>query len=165
MKSSRLVLDGALYALVTSVYLMVIIALYPRLFLQDYPEAIQAQVPPKTSREKRLMLIAGVPFLIILFVGPLLSTLALNRRLGGQAPFVTLAVNAFGVAFAFNLIDWLVLDWLIFCTWTPRFMVIPGSQGNPAYQDYGYHARGFVIGTGISLITGLIVGGLVALLG
>lgn len=165
MESSRLVLDGALYALVASVYLMAIMAINPRFFLHDYPKPIQAQVPPKADRERRLSFLVGVPFLVILIAGPLLSTLALNRRLGGGAPFVTLALNAAGVAFAFNLVDWLVLDSLIFCTWTPRFVVIPGSEGNPAYRDYAFHARGFAVGTGFSLMVGLVIGGLVALLG
>ena len=32
---------------------------------------------------------------------------------------LTLFANAFGVSFAFNLVDWLLLDWLLFCLITP----------------------------------------------
>ena len=162
MDLTRTLLDGLLYSFVASAYLLLALAYNPRLFLQDYPPAIQERVPPKTDREKRQARIVGLPFLLILMAGPLLSTLALARHLGAQAGFYPLFLNAFGVAFTFNLVDWLILDWLIFCAWTPRFLVIPGTEGMAAYQDYGYHVRGLLIGSGISLLSGLLVGGLVA---
>ena len=164
MTIDRLLLEGAVYALVASLYLMLLLRINPRLFLQDYPQAIQDSVPPKTEAETRQARILGLPFVLLLFAGPLLSTLALDRRLGGTASFFTLSLNAFAIAFAFNLVDWLVLDWLIFCTWTPRFLVIPGTEGMAAYRDYAYHTRGFLIGTGFSLATALVVSGIVTLL-
>lgn len=162
MSLNRLLLDAGLYALLASIYLLLMLRLNPRLFLQDYPPAIQERVPPKTVQEKWLALLIGLPFLLLLMAGPWLSTLALDRRLGGQVSFLELFLNALGVAFAFNLADWLILDWAIFCAWTPRFLVIPGTEGMPAYKDYGYHFRGFVIGAGFSLIYALFVSGLIA---
>jgi hypothetical protein len=161
--TSRVLVEGALYALAASAYLMLLLRINPRLFLQDYPPAIQERVPPKTEGERRQSLILGLPFLLLLVAGPLLSTLALDRRLGGTAPFITLFLNAAAVAFAFNLVDWLVLDWLIFCTWTPRFLVVPGSEGMAAYRDYAYHTRGFLIGTAVSLAAALVLAGIVTL--
>jgi hypothetical protein len=164
MTIDRLLLEGAIYALVASLYLMLLLRINPRLFLQDYPQAIQDSVPPKTEAEKRQSLILGLPFILLVFAGPLLSTLALNQRLGGAASFLTLFLNAAAVAFAFNLVDWLVLDWLIFCTWTPRFLVVPGTEGMAAYRDYAYHTRGFLIGSGFTLAAALVVAGIVTLL-
>jgi hypothetical protein len=164
MDLGRLLLDGAIYALTASLYLLLMLRVNPRLFLQDYPQEIRESVPPKTEAEKRQALLLGIPFMLLLLAGPLLSTLALDRRLGGAAPFLTLFLNAAAVAFAFNLVDWLVLDWLIFCTWTPRFLVIPGTEGMAAYRDYAYHTRGFFIGTGFSLAAALGVAGIVTLL-
>jgi hypothetical protein len=48
--------------------------------------------------------------------------------------------------FVFNVVDWLILDWFMFCTLTPRLVVIPGSEGLAAYKDYGFHFRGFLHG-------------------
>lgn len=59
---------------------------------------------------------------------------------------------------------WLILDWLIFCTWTPRFLVIPGTEGAAAYRDYAYHTRGFLVGSGFTLAAALVVAGIVTLL-
>ena len=138
--------------------------LKPRIWLRDYPEDVQARVPPKTEQEKRLSLILGIPFLLLLVAVPLVSTLMLKAHHPESATLLALAANAFGVAFIFNVVDWLILDWLMFCTITPRFVVIPGSEGAAGYKDYGYHFRGFLIGTIFSVTSGLIVGLLVWLI-
>lgn len=155
-------IDGAILSLLASLYLMVLLFLNPRLFLQDYPAPIQAAVPSKTEREKRLSLILGLPFLLLLLIAPLLSTLAFVRGSEGGVPHLTAFLHAFGVVFSFNVVDWLLLDWVVFCTLTPQFLVIPGSEGMVAYKDYFYHFRAFLVGTVLSLGEGLVVAAVVS---
>jgi hypothetical protein len=128
----KMVVDGLLLALATSLFVLGILYFRPRLFLQDYPEDIQQAVPPKTKEEERLSWIVGFPMLVLML--------------------------AAGVVFCFNLVDWLVLDWLVFCTLTPSFLVIPGTEGLAGYKDYGFHFRGFLVGTALSSVGGLIIG-------
>jgi len=73
-------------------------------------------------------------------------------------------IHTFGVAFSFNLVDWIILDWLLFCTIQPKFMIIPGSEGMPGYKNYFIHFRGFLIGSVISLFGALIITSLVYLI-
>jgi hypothetical protein len=80
------------------------------------------------------------------------------------AGFADLWLYAFGISFVFNTWDWLVLDWLVFCTITPRAFVISGSEGNPAYKDYFFHFRGFLLGTAFSALLGAITAAAVLLL-
>jgi hypothetical protein len=103
-----------------------------------------------------------LPFILVLLAFPVYATFVFQARTGG-AGFLSLWLYAFGIAFAFNLWDWLVLDWLVFCTITPKQFVIPGSEGHPAYKDYFFHFRGFLIGTVFSAVMGLIAAGIVAL--
>ena len=159
----RIVLDGAILSLVASLLLIVSLRLNPRIWLQDYPEDIQNKVPPKTGQEKRLSLIFGLPFLVLLAAVPFVSTLALKRQDGGVS-FLQLFLNAFGVVFAFNLVDLLLLDWLMFCTITPRSVVIPGTEGMKGYKDYSYHFKASVIGTVLSIVAGLVIAGIVSFL-
>ena len=161
---SKILLDGALLSILASLSIISILGFNPRLFLQDYPDEIQAAVPPKTDLEKRQSLITGIPFLLILLAVPFISTLILKRQSGEMISFSPLFFNAFGVAFFFNLVDLLVLDWLMFCFITPGFLVIPGTEGMKAYKDYGYHFRAFLIGTVLSIAAGLIIAGLVVFL-
>jgi hypothetical protein len=160
---TKILLDGIILSVLASGTILAILRFNPRLFLQDYPAEIQNQVPPKTEKEKHQALLVGIPFLIILIAIPFLSTLSL-AKLGGEERFSFLFINAFGVAFLFNLVDCLVLDWLIFCLITPDFLVIPGTKGMQAYKDYRFHFRAFLIGTALSIIAGLGIAGIVLIL-
>jgi hypothetical protein len=70
---------------------------------------------------------------------------------------VEIFLSAAGVIFLFNLVDWLILDWLIVCTITPKFMVLPGTEGMAGYKNYGIHFRGFLIGTILACVIGLLI--------
>jgi hypothetical protein len=105
-----------------------------------------------------------VPFLLLLFAGPLISTLSLNHQSGGELTFLAPALHAFGIVFIFNLVDWLILDWLIFCTITPGFLIIPGTEGMAGYKDYDFHFRAFLSGTVLSTVAGCIIGALVMII-
>lgn len=162
MKINHTLLHGLALSIIASVYIIITLLINPRIWLQDYPQAIQDLIPPKDEKEKKLTLILGILFLILLLAFPLFSTILLKTH-NPDFSYLSLAFNAFGVAFAFNIIDWLILDWLMFCAITPKFIVIPGSEGASGYKDYWFHFRGFLIGTILSIIAGLIIGG-VALL-
>jgi hypothetical protein len=149
------------YVALATVFLLGLVLYNPRLMLQDYPPAIKAIVPPKTEQEKRLSTWLGLPFILVLLVFPVYATFVFQAKMG--TGFFSLWLYAFGIALAFNLWDWLVLDWLVFCTITPRQFVIPGSEGHPAYKDYFFHFRGFLIGTVFSAVLGVIAAGIVAI--
>lgn len=154
---SRIIQDGLLLSIISSFIIIISLFINPRTFLQDYPKDIQAKVPPKTPSEKRLSLLLGIPFLLALLFVPLISTLLLKQQNGETSTFIALFLNAFGIVFIFNLVDWLLLDWLMFCTITPKFLIIPGTEGMPGYKEYGFHFCGFLIGTVLSLVFALII--------
>lgn len=160
----KIVLDGAILSVVASLILISSLRFNPRLFLQDYPDDIQSKVPPKTEKENQQSLVVGIPFLIVLVAIPFILTLTLKHQSGEDVSFLQLFLNAFGVAFIFNLVDLLFLDWLMFCTITPKFVVITGTEGMEGYKDYSYHFRGFIIGTFLSVVAGLVVAGIVSFL-
>jgi len=65
---------------------------------------------------------------------------------------------------SFNIVDLFIIDWLVFCTITPNFIVIPGSEGNPAYKDYRFHFIGFLKGCIFSTLGSLLYAGLLELI-
>lgn len=158
----KIIIDGGILSVVASIWLIFTMKVNARIYLQDYPPKIQEQVPRKTNLEKQLTYIFGIPFILILLFGSSLSTFALTEQ--GDVQFLVLWLNAAGVFFVFNLIDWLILDWLIFCTLTPNFLVIPGSEGMAEYKNYGYHFRAFLRGNIFSILGGLIIAGLIFIL-
>ncbi len=159
---TKILIDGAILSLIESFWLILALRVNPRIFLHDYPVKIQQKVPPKTRAEKSLLYLFGIPFMLLMLLWPFFSTLSLQEQ--GYASFWVLWLNAAGVVIVFNMVDWLVLDWFIFCTLTPRFLVIPGSEGMVEYKDYGFHFRGFLHGTVYSILGGLIIAWIVSIL-
>ncbi len=126
----------------------------PRLMLRSYPKDVQAAVPPQTDQEKRQTLYWGIPFWLCLLGFPLAAALSIKAAQGNA---VEIFLSAAGVIFLFNLVDWLILDWLIVCTITPKFMMLPGTEGMAGYKNYGMHFRGFLIGTILACVIGLLI--------
>lgn len=145
-------IHGFIYSLVLSLIISLSQLYNPRLWLQDYPEDIQNKVSPKTSKEKKLSLYVGIPFLLFMFLYPFIVTYYNIIELNAKIIFLQL----FGIEFFFNLIDLLVLDWLIFTYITPKYLKIPGFEEERAYKNYIFHVKGFYIGTILSIIYGLI---------
>ena len=159
---ANILLDGVVLSSLVSLWLLLALWINPRIFLHDYPPKIQQAVPKKTRREKQLTYVFGVPLMLLLLLGPFFSTLSVKAN--NTAEFWALWLNAAGVLVVFNMVDWLILDWFIFCTLTPRFIIIPGSEGMAEYKDYSFHFRGFLKGTAFSILGGLIIAGIVYIL-
>jgi hypothetical protein len=154
----------ALVAMVAISALLVAIGLRnPRVMLQDYPKDVQAAVPPKTVAERRETVWWGTALIVALFAPALAAAVAAQLQASDRS-FAGGFLNALVVLLAFNLFDWLVLDWIMFCTVTPRFVVLPGTEGMAGYRDYGMHFRGFLLGLALSVAASAAIGGLTLLL-
>ncbi len=157
---TQFLIHAVILCSLVTVILLVLGFYNPRVMLKDYPPAIQALVPPRTEREKRLAIWFALPLLVVMVGYPIYATFTFQAA--GGSGFLALFLYAFGLALAFNVWDWLVLDWLIICTFTPKRFVLPGTEGHPAYKDYAFHFRGFLIGIGFSALMGLIAAGIAA---
>jgi len=160
----KILLDGSILALVGSILILAVVRFNPRLILNkgDVPKDILEAVPPKTKKEKRHSLLLGIPFLAWVVAVVLVSTLGFYRESGQDTSFLILAMHAFGVMLVFNLVDLVILDLLLFCTVTPKFMVIPGTEGLAGYKDYAFHLRAHARGTVAMAIISLIIGAIVS---
>ena len=57
-----------------------------------------------------------------------------------------------------NLVDLLVIDWLISIRFRPRKLILPGTEGLAGYDDLRFHVRGFVFGLVGTLAASPIIG-------
>lgn len=147
------------YNLLASLALLWLVGRNPRYMMQDYPPEIAAGIPPQTAEEKREGIRCGLPFLIILIGFPLVAGLLFIFL--GPISFMELWLRIFFLMLSFNLVDLVILDWMIFCCLTPHFMVLPGTQGHPGYKNYFFHFVGFLKGLLFVSIGSLVVAGLV----
>jgi hypothetical protein len=156
----RILRDGALLSVVASTYLLVLLRFNPRIFLKHFPKEIRKIVPPKSEKERRISILLGVP-LGLLFIGSTFASALLWRASAqGSRSFWELFAHVFGLFFLFNLVDLLILDWLIVCRFTPSWLIIPGTEHIMMPKEYLYHFKGFLMGTVVSVIGGLAIAAL-----
>jgi len=79
-----------------------------------------------------------------------------------RTPLWDLFAYAFGVLFLFNLVDLLILDWLIVCWLEPRWVILPGTEHIVIPKQYLHHFKGFLIGTVGLAIAGLAIAALLS---
>lgn len=139
---NHILFHAFLYNLIVIGYLIILMmSTNPRIWgYSDYSDEIKAKVPPQTKKEKRLGIVLSLPWMIFTFGFPILSTYLLKGKLGGEIPYWTAFLNIFVMSFIFDLIDLVVLDWIIVSWITPKFVMIPGTE-KADYEDFSFHYR------------------------
>ena len=155
----RVLQDGALLSVVASTCLLLMLRFNPRMFLAHYPKEIQQVVPPRSRKERRTSLLLGM------FVGvPCIAALLWRTATLGSHSFWELFAYAFGVLFILNLVDLLILDWLIVCLIKPSWVILPGTEHIATPNPYLHHFKEFLLGTAGLVIVGLAIAALLSLL-
>ena len=129
---------GALLSAALSALIVVSLRVEPRIWLHDAPRAIQDAVPPKSEREKRLTWMFAVPVFALALGIPVIAVAMRPVPLG----YLEALAITYGVLSVFNVVDLVLIDWLLVCTWTPRWLVVPGTEHLlHVYRDHGFHLR------------------------
>ena len=116
----------------------------------DAPAPVATPAAGRRSERKFLAL----PILLAI-VGTLSAAVWAMPAAGLTPGFGTVFAVGFLVAFVFNLVDLLVIDWLLVVAWHPRWFAPPGAEGDGANRDYLFHFKGFLKGLGFCLVAGL----------
>lgn len=102
-------------------------------------------------------LLVGIPFMVIMVGYPIYSTLIQKSYLGSEYNFWIGFFNLITIQNIFNLFDLLILDWLIFSTIKPRYLILEGTEGMKDYGNYCFHFKAAMKGFFFSIILSTIV--------
>lgn len=160
----RMLAHGALLSVLASLVVMGAVTFNPRFALKDLPRDIRDSVPPLTRRETLQAWFFFLPFLALVLGIPVLSALGLDAEGVAGVSFGALFVHILGVLLVFFVVDLVVLDWLIYCTITPRRLVIPGTEGMAGYKDYRHHLRAHARGMVWLAIAALVLAAVVRII-
>ena len=156
-------LYGGVLSAVLSVLLLAVLWMNPEILLKDYPPDIQQKHGPMSERSRRQRVPVAIVIGAVALAIVMMSFSAVRTNGGGRIPFVTAFVHLLVMFSVFNVVDLLLLDWTLVAI-RPTFMVLPGTEGSAGYGDYGFHFRGFMIGTVLILAASLLIAGVVAAL-
>jgi hypothetical protein len=158
----RILVDGTILSVLLSIIIYGSLYVNPLMWISDYPPDIQAAVGDVDVPLAQRLVVGVLLFGIVVGV-PLRSNARLRRQSGGELSFWAAFVNSALIFFFFAVWDLLILDWLIFVTIQPDFIVIPGTEGLAGYKDYWFHFEASFLGWAqwISiLVGGLLLAGL-----
>ncbi|ADU32130.1 hypothetical protein [Evansella cellulosilytica] len=158
----EVIIVGFIYSIILSVLVVFIQYINPRILLQSYPKSIQEKVMGKSKKEQMHTKIFGSIFMILSFGIPLLYAIYLDNLY--SLSYMEIWIVSFIIINIFNLVDLVIIDWIIICKVTPSFTVIPGTDGHPDYKNYLFHIKGFGAGVLFSIIGSLLIATIVYVL-
>jgi hypothetical protein len=159
LSARHILVDGTLYSGVLSALVLGLLYYNPEIFYNDYPAEIKAKVGPPSARSKRQQIML-VPVLVLLFFGgPVYFALRLKRANGGRISFVAAFIHTFLVLTAFNLVDTILIDYLLLVRIQPRFARIPRAEDIDLaqYISPADLVRDFGKGIGFGLVGSLLI--------
>ncbi len=156
-------LYGAVLSVLMSLFLVGAARLNPAIMAGDYPPDIKAKFGAPDERTIRHKRLASIGMLVVLVIPIVLALAQLAQVGGGRLVFWQAFLTLFIMIFLFNLIDWLIIDWLLFVTIQPKWIILPGTEGMAGYKDYAFHFRGFLVGTVFSVLGSAIIAGFAVL--
>jgi hypothetical protein len=154
----RVLVDGTILSILLSVLVYGSLYVDPLMWVGDYPPDIQAAVGTVDVPLDQAIIVVVLGLGIIIGI-VFRSNAKLQRQNDGKLSFLTAFINSALIFLFFAAWDLLVLDWLIFVTIQPDFIVIPGTEGLAGYKDYWFHFK--VSFLGWTQWVSILVGGLV----
>ncbi len=135
----------------------------PRIWVHDAPQAMQAVVAPLTPQEKRIRVLWAIPIFAVALVVPFAVLFWFEA---GQRPlgFWEAALFLWIVMMTFNIIDLVLIDWLIVVWWHPSWTTLPEIEHLNHLNNYTFHFKAFLKGTMGITIFALVGAAVVALL-
>ncbi len=125
----QIVTDGLLLSAVLGTVILISLYVNPRIWIQDYPEAIRVRIPPLNAHEKRQRIFFGVLFMGGMIGMTLYFGLQVRAQQGGAVSFGAVFAHLFLVFNIFNLFDALILDYLFLGLLRPAFALVPEVAG------------------------------------
>jgi hypothetical protein len=132
------------------------------MFLRSYPPDIKQKYGPMSKKSQKQLIVFAIPVYLSVLGVLTGSTMDLASTCG-KLEFLPVLLNDWIVLNLFNLIDLLILDWLVFVTLQPSFVILPGTKEMAGYKDYGFHFRGYLKGILYTSIASLIAGAITIL--
>ncbi|MBC8446342.1 MAG: nitroreductase [Chloroflexi bacterium] len=127
LSMKRMLIDGAILSVLLTIIIYGSLGVNPAMWVHDYPPDIRAVVGDVHVPLVQKMIV-GVLFFGAAVGVMLYSNAKLRRKLrqqnGGKLSFLAAFANSALILFFFAVWDLLILDWLIFVTIQPDFILL-----------------------------------------
>lgn len=155
--NSPVLLAAAVTSLLFGALVLGSLTYNPRLWKQDFPSAVRQEMAPLSRRERiERVLLAGLLGAVVIGI-PLLSVITVKSG-QGEVTFFEGFLHIWLVFMAVNIVDLIVIDWLIGIWWQPAFLLTPEIEPLLQHNTYRFHAvehlKGALFLSGLALVLG-----------
>ena len=153
-------IEGLIWSVLWMIYVYILVTKFPWEIIHDYPADIQkaSTLPAPSDEQKKKAKIFSALFSLVIF--GVLIAFGVVRYAGENASFPEVLLFTFIIAMVWNVVDLIVMDRLIICKLTAKWVVIEGTEGCRGYKDYMYYFKGFLIGCIYSAILAFVISGI-----
>jgi hypothetical protein len=149
---------GLLTAMAATVIVIASLMVDPRLGLKDFPPSTKRALAHRQQRvtqpasklthggdpqAEKLRYAFGIPYLLVILAGLVLSTVRLPQVAGHDLTFGLALFNAFTIFTMVYVADLVVLDLLLGMVIRPEWASAPVSETAPAPGELRFHLTGF----------------------
>ncbi|MFN8444093.1 MAG: isoprenylcysteine carboxylmethyltransferase family protein [Caldilineaceae bacterium] len=150
-------LSGLVLSVVLSTIILASLYINPEMWLHDAPAEVQAKHGPMSERAKRQRIWLASSIFVALIGLVAFSIVQFVALAGAQLTFLKLFAHLFIMFMLFNVVDLLLIDWLIVEWIRPGFLAGSRLGTLMGERNYWYHFQGFLKGTaGITVVSLLL---------
>ena len=154
---------GMLLSTVLTIMIVVSIMINKEMWLQDYPPDVKARWGPISEKARRQRLVFAIFFFGVMIGAMVYDVIHLERVLGTPPSFLAVFASIVIVFALFNLVDAVIIDWLILMVLWPGLIVLPGTEGMAGYTDTRLWTKNLLKGFGLAPVAGILVAGVVVI--
>lgn len=134
----------------------------PEIWVNDYPPDIKEKFGPQSPEAKKMTRLWAIPFFTIAIGYVVFAGLRLKKANNGRLSFKDSFKYTYLLFLSFWTFDLVVMDWLLFSTIQPSFIILPGTKGMAGYKDYAFHLKVSWPAVPILIIPSAIIGWLIS---
>lgn len=156
-----IIMEAMFWSFLWVVVIMIFVRVFPFAIAHDYPKDVRevANISKPSKTRKRQSILLGITAFCIL-IGLLLLFILTHYNNGQEVSFFTIFAHLWIICLFWNIVDLLVVDWLLICLLSFKFLVLPGTENYIGNKNYKYHLVGFLKGCIAMSIMAILVSGL-----
>jgi hypothetical protein len=156
---------GMILSTVLTVMIVISFMINKEMWLQDYPPDVKARWGPINKKARRQHLVFAILFFGMMIGAMVYDVIRLELVLGTPPSFLAIFASIVIVFAFFNIVDAVIIDWLIFLVLWSGLIVLPGTEGMAGYKDARRWTINLIKGFVLAPIAGVLVAGVVFFFG
>jgi hypothetical protein len=152
---------GMVLSTVLTTMIVVSLMINKEMWLQDYPPEVKAKWGPISEKARRQHFVFAIAFFGVLIGAMAYDVVRLEPVLGTPPSILAIFVSIVIIFAMFNLVDAVIIDWLILLVLWPGLGVLPGTEGMPGYKDARRWTINLLKGFALAPLAGILVSGFV----